>query len=103
MTAKLLVLYSTPKDTSAFDAYYRDHHLPLVKAIPGLRSAACSVGPVGTPAGPSDHHQVSTYTWDSLAALQEGLGSPEAAAAGADLPNLAPDGATMLVYEEEDL
>lgn len=103
MTAKLLVLYNPPSDPSAFRAYYTDHHLPLVKAVPGLRSATSSVGPIGTPAGPSDYHQVSTYTWESMAELQHGLSSAAGAAAASDLPNLAPTGATLLIFEEEDV
>lgn len=103
MSAKLLVLYTTPADASAFEAYYRDHHLPLVRAVPGLRAVARSTGPAGSPAGPSDVHQVSTYTWDSMADLERGLRSPEGEAAAADLPNLATGGATVLFYEEEEL
>ena len=101
MTAKLLVLYNPPEDPAAFAAYYVDRHLPLVKQVPGLRSAASSVGPIGTPEGPAPYHQISVYTFDSMADLQQGLGSPEGAAAAADLPNYATGGATLLVYEEQ--
>jgi len=33
---KLLVLYPYPDDPQAFLDYYRQHHLPLVKQLPGL-------------------------------------------------------------------
>ena len=66
MTAKVMVLYSTPTDPDTFDAYYVADHLPLVRAVPGLRSAATSVGPIGGPEGPAPYYQVSTYTWDTM-------------------------------------
>ena len=34
---RYLVLFSTPEDTEAFDRHYREGHIPLVKALPGLR------------------------------------------------------------------
>ena len=103
MTAKLLVLYNPPTDPSAFAAYYTDHHLPLVKAVPGLQSATSSVGPIGTPAGPSSFHQVSIYTWQSIAELQDGLRSTAGAAAADDLPKFATNGATLLIFEDENV
>jgi uncharacterized protein (TIGR02118 family) len=103
MTAKVLVLYNAPDDPSAFDAYYRDHHLALVRAVPGLRSASSSTGPVGTPGGPSDVYQVSTYTFDSMAALQEGLASAAGVAAADDLANFAPRGVTLLLFEDDEV
>lgn len=103
MTAKLLVLYPTPPDPAAFDAYYTEHHLPLVRAVAGLRSITRNAGPIGTPGGPSTYHQVSTYAFDTMAELQQGLDSPEGQAAAADLANFAPKGTELLVLEEETL
>ncbi len=48
--AKLLALYKTPADKSAFDAYYASTHMPLAKTLPGLKRHELSVGPVA--AGP---------------------------------------------------
>ena len=103
MTATLLVLYGSPDDPAAFDAHYATTHLPLVKAVPGIRTAASSAGPVGTPEGPAPWYQVSRYTWGSMPELQQGLGSPEGAAAAADLPGFASGGATLLVFEEHEV
>lgn len=103
MTAKLLVLYGHPEDPNAFDSYYRETHIPLVKAVPDLRSITISAGPVGTPAGPSDVHRVATLTWDSIAELQAALGSPAGGEAAGDLANFASGGATLLVFEEQDV
>ncbi len=98
--ATLLVHYKTPKDPAAFDKYYAATHIPLAKKIPGLRSYRVSKGVVGTPAGASDIHMVATLTFDSLTALQAGLGSPEGAAAAGDLPNFASGGADLFMFED---
>lgn len=103
MTAKLVVLYGHPSDPEAFDSYYAGTHAAIAKAVPGLRSFTASVGPVGTPAGPADYHRVATLSWDTMADLQAALGSPEGGAAAGDLANFATGGATMLVYEDQDV
>ncbi len=98
--ATLLVLYKTPADPAAFDKYYAETHIPLANKIPGLRGYRVSKGTVGTPAGASNVHLVATLTFDSLAALQAGLGSPEGAAAAGDLPNFASGGADLYMFDD---
>lgn len=39
MTVKLVVLYTHPEDTDAFDRHYLGTHMPLVAKIPGLQRA----------------------------------------------------------------
>ncbi|HEY5788580.1 MAG TPA: EthD family reductase [Microlunatus sp.] len=102
MVAKIVVLYGHPQDAEAFDTYYGHTHAPIAKAVPGLTSFTTSVGPVGTPAGPSDYHRVATLSWDSMADLQAALSTAEGGAAAGDVANFATGGATMLVYEERD-
>ena len=102
MTAKLLVLYGHPEDPEAFDSYYTTTHVPIAKAVPGLRSYTVSLGPVSTPAGPADYHRVATLTWDSMEDLQAALRPPEGGAAAGDIANFATGGATMLVYDDQD-
>jgi len=98
--ATLLVLYKTPNDPAAFDRHYTEIHIPLANRIPGLRSYRVSKGGVGTPAGPSDIHLVATLTFESLAAIQAGLGSPEGAAAAGDLANFAGAGVDLYMFED---
>jgi uncharacterized protein (TIGR02118 family) len=98
--ATLLVLYKTPKDPAAFDRHYAETHIGLAKKIPGVKSYRISKGAVGTPAGPSGIHLVATLTFDSMAALQAGLGSPEGAAAGGDVANFATGGADLLMFDD---
>ena len=75
--AKLLVLYKTPTDAAAFDKHYAETHIPIAKKIPGLRHYEISRGPVGTPAGLSGVHLVTTLTFDNAAAIQAAFASPE--------------------------
>ena len=97
--AQLLVMYKTPKDAAAFDKYYVEKHIPIAKKIPGLRKYEVSHGPVATPAGPSGYHLVALLQFDSLAGLQSALGSAEAQAAVADVPNFATGGADIMMFD----
>ena len=97
--AKLLVLYKTPTDAEAFDAYYADRHAPLVKAIPGLVGYETSTGPVIGPQGVGEVYCIAQMSFDSLAALQEALSTPEGQAAASDIANFATGGAELLMFE----
>ncbi len=98
---KLLVIYRTPKDAAAFDAYYAATHIPLAKKIPGLTKYEVSRGAVVSPAGDCDAHLVATLHFASMADLQAGLGCAEGAAAAGDLANFADGGAELLIIEDE--
>ena len=67
--ATLIVMYRTPTDPAAFDTHYRIHHIPLAKALPGLRRYEISKGSVATPAGPSGFHMIATLRFDDMAAI----------------------------------
>jgi uncharacterized protein (TIGR02118 family) len=101
--AKLIVLYKRPKDTSHFDAYYFEKHVPIAKRIPGLRRYEVSVGPVATPQGASDYHLVAQLEFDSMQALGAALGSPEGRAAAGDLGTFATGGVELLVVETREV
>ena len=101
--AKLIALYKTPADPEAFDAHYYSTHAPLAKTIPGLRRYEVSVGPVATPQGPSPYGLAAVLSFDSLDALQKGLGSDEGKATAADLANFAQAGVELLVFDTKEL
>ncbi|AQR63454.1 ethD like-protein [Brevundimonas sp. LM2] len=100
--AQLVVTYGTPTDPAAFDAHYRDVHVPLAREIQGLRRFELSDGPVNTPEGPSGVHSIAILTFDSLADLHAALASPEGQAAAADVGNFATGGASMQMYETRE-
>ena len=101
--AQLVVLYKTPKDPAAFDKYYAETHVPLAKKMPGLKRYEISQGPVASPAGESGVHLVAILTFETMAAIQGGLGSPEGQAAVDDLKNFASAGADVLMFDSRVL
>jgi uncharacterized protein (TIGR02118 family) len=96
--AQLLVLYDRPADPAAFDRYYHERHIPIAKKIPGLRSYRVSEGPVQALAGNAPY-MIATLDFDSMADLKAALASPEGQTASADVPNFAPNGVTLLIYD----
>jgi uncharacterized protein (TIGR02118 family) len=98
--ASLLILYKTPKDAAVFDKHYAEIHAPLAKKIPGLRRYEISRGAVASPAGPTGVHLVAILSFDSMAAIQSALGSPEGQAAAGDLQKFATGGADMLLFDQ---
>jgi uncharacterized protein (TIGR02118 family) len=86
MTATFLVVYSTPSDPEAFDRHYREVHVPLAKALPGLRRYTLARQPQ-TVRG-SDGYLVATLEWDSIDELRAAFSSPEGRAAAADMASL---------------
>jgi len=100
--ARLLVMYKTPQDGSAFDRYYSEKHVPLAKRIPGLLKYEISRGAVGSPAGASGYHLVAILHFDDVAAIQAGVASPEGQTAVGDLQNFATGGADIFTFESRD-
>jgi uncharacterized protein (TIGR02118 family) len=101
--AELVVMYKTPKDTSAFDRHYLEKHVPIAKKLPGLRKYTVSQGAVATPAGSSAFHLIATLTFDNLAAIQAAFASPEGRAAAADVQSFATGGADMILYDTREV
>lgn len=101
--ARLVVLYKTPKDSAAFDAYYFEKHVPIAKKIPGLRKYEVSQGAIATPAGPSDIHLIAILHFDDMAAIGAAFASPEGQAAGADVQTFATGGVDMLMFESGEV
>jgi len=100
--AKLLVIYRTPKDPAAFDRYYAATHVPLARALPGLRGYEISSGPAAALAGADDVHLVASLTFDSADAVRAALASPEGKATAGDLANFADGGADIYVFDSKE-
>jgi uncharacterized protein (TIGR02118 family) len=98
-TAKLMVLYKQPRDEAAFMRHDFDVHAPLVKRIPGLRSHEISEGGIASPGGARGVILMAMLEFDSMAALQQGMGSVERQAAVNDLPNLAGAGVDIMMCD----
>ena len=100
--ARLLVMYKTPRDASAFDKHYFDKHVPIAKKIPGLRKYEISQGAVATPAGASPYYLVAILHFDDVAAIQAAFGSPEGKVAVDDLQKFASAGVDIFMFESRD-
>ncbi len=103
MAAHILALYNTPADTTHFEQYYHGTHIPLAKGMPGLRSFTISKGALGGAAGDAPYYFVADLAFDSMAAIQAALASPEGQATVADVPKFATSGMTLMMYETQDV
>lgn len=65
------VVYDEPADKEAFDRRYTDEHIPLVKAVPGLRSFQLSHPQGGTP------YLVAELVWPDEDAYTASATTPE--------------------------
>ena len=97
---RLIVLYNTPEDTDAFDAHYRDVHMPIVSRYPNLRDTRLSklAGVAGREAA---FYLMAEMVFDSAADLDEAIMSEAGAASAKDLRNFARAGATMFIAPDE--
>jgi uncharacterized protein (TIGR02118 family) len=96
---RLTVAYKQPEDLEAFYAYYAATHVPLAEKIPGLTSFEWSKV-LGTPTGePSPYALLAELTFESMDGFGAGMGSPEGAAAAADMANFAAAGADTFISE----
>jgi uncharacterized protein (TIGR02118 family) len=98
---RLLVLYGQPTDPAAFDRHYREVHVPLARKLPGLRRYTISAG-VRALQGTAPY-LVAELDFDDRAAFRQAMEAPEGRAVAADLPGFATGGATLLLYEVEDV
>lgn len=96
-TLKLSVLYGHPADPAAFEAYYRDQHLPLAAATPGLGRTEASIGLPGPDGTAPPFHRLFEAWFDGPEHLARVATTPQWQAVVADLPNFASGGVTVLL------
>lgn len=102
--AKLVVVYKKPKDPAHFDDYYFNKHVPMAWKMPGMRKYDTSKGPVKSFSGePGDYYLLAIMEFDSLAAIDAALTSPEGQAAAADVPNYATGGAEIYFFDTKEV
>ena len=96
--ARMVVIYRTPKDPAAFDAHYKDVHVPLAKKLPGLRKYEVSRRPILTPAGDPEPYLVAILYFDDMPSMRNAFATPEGKACAADRRVLAPDNDDVQMY-----
>jgi uncharacterized protein (TIGR02118 family) len=97
---RLIVLYSPPEDTDAFDAHYRDVHMPIVSRYPNLRDVRLSTL-AGVGGREPAYYLMAEMAFDTAADLDEALQSEPGAASAKDLRNFAAAGVTMFIAPDE--
>lgn len=100
---RVIVTYGAPENPSAFEAHYRDTHIPLVLKMPHLRGFEISAGDVASSDEANTVHLVAILTYEDQPSLDASLTSPEGEAAVADLANFASGGVTILTIESEKI
>ncbi|WFR73469.1 EthD family reductase [Prescottella defluvii] len=102
MGCKVVVCYGHPEDSDAFDAHYRDVHIPLARRIPGLSGYSwgkCRALDGGSPA----FYAIASLCFPDAETMRAGLGSVEMKDAGRDVRNFATGGVTMYAQEEQSV
>ena len=97
---RLIALYNVPDDTDAFDAHYRDVHMPIVSRYPNLRDVRLSK-PAGVAGRAAAYHLMAEMVFDSVADLDAALSSDAGAESARDLRNFAGAGVTMFIAPDE--
>jgi uncharacterized protein (TIGR02118 family) len=95
----LMALYEKPADQAAFDRYYKDNHLPLVRKLPGLKSVALSK-PGLEVLSDAKHYLVARMEFGSVDQAKAALESAEGVAAANDLANFADGGVQLVLFDE---
>jgi uncharacterized protein (TIGR02118 family) len=101
MAAQLVALFHTPPDPAAFLEHYRTVHVPLVRAMPGLRAFRVSIVRDRV-MGDGDWFLMAVMEFSDRAALDAAMASPEGRAAGRDVARLAGSLVTLLTTDTWD-
>ncbi len=98
--AIVTVLYNQPKDTAAFEKYYRTIHVPLVKAnqeeIGFTRADLTRFTSTADGKKPAYYRQAELY-FPSMDALKKGIATPGFQTVSGDLGNFATGGFTGMI------
>ncbi len=97
----IVAVHARPLDPEAFDCYYAQVHIPLVKRIPGVTNIR--YGKVlQHPAAESLSYLVCDTYFATQESLEEALASPEMADALADVPNFSTGGVSIFFADVDD-
>ena len=102
MTVKLMVLYTQPDDSDAFDRHYFGTHMPLVRQVPGLQRAETGRIAATLDGGEQTYYRVAELYFPDQATMDAGFGSDAGKATAADYQKIAPAGSRMFVVPVDD-
>jgi len=98
---RLVNLYPWPDDPEEFKRYFLEVHMPIAEHVPGALRRGYAFAP--NIIGDLDCFCVFEADYESEEALKAALATPEAQAAGADVPNYSPKPPRVLLYELEEI
>ena len=94
---KLTALYGYPESPEAFEAHYRDVHVPLAQTLPGLvRVETAKVAPSPGADKPA-YYRISELWFADMVSLGAALSSSQGKQVSADIEAFATGGVTMCV------
>ncbi len=97
---RLIALYSPPADPEAFDAHYRDVHVPILNRYPNLREVKLS-SPEGVAGQPAPFYLMAEMVFDTDEDLGAALASDAGRQSAKDLRNFAQAGVTLFIAPDE--
>jgi uncharacterized protein (TIGR02118 family) len=96
---KVSVLYGTPKDPDAFEKYYAETHIPLVRKVKGIRRAEYSKGLPQPDGKPPTYYRIAEMWFSSVKQMQTVTATDDWKKVIDDVPNFATGGAIAEVSE----
>lgn len=93
----LVAIYDEPPDPSKFDHEYFNSHLPLIRAVPGLKGV--QVSKLTRTVMGREMYMIAIMEFEDEASLKAAMNSPEMRAAGENLNSFA-GGLTHLFFAE---
>ena len=94
---KLTVLYVQPKSAEDFEKYYFGTHMPLFTAVKGIPRSELAKGMPKADGSPPAFYRIFEAWFDSPEQMAAVMSTPEWKKVGADLPNFASGGVTVLI------
>lgn len=99
---KLTVLYGHPKDPEAFEAYYKNTHLPKAEKMWGHEKVEYTRFLSTPDGGKAEYYRMAEFWFANRENMQKTMGSPEGKATADDLSNFATGGVKLMVGKVEN-
>jgi uncharacterized protein (TIGR02118 family) len=96
---KVTVLYGHPTDTSAFENYYANNHLPKAAKMTGHEKLELTKFLNTAEGKKPSYYRMTEFWYSNIETMQEAMSSQEGQATTGDLSNFATGGVTLLVGE----
>jgi uncharacterized protein (TIGR02118 family) len=102
MVHRLIVQYGQPTDPAAFDRHYREVHVGLARAIPGVLRFEVGHPQSLDPSAPAPY-LIASLDFESAEVMGASMGTEAGRAAAADVANFASGGASMASCDIDDV